>query len=159
MSFRDVFAYVARQIFFDNSGSALLSEDVESAIKEIENNANTSASPGFSFGKSGNVAANAYLQNETVPSNISGRYVYINSPVITRVFIAVQNTSTFDIAVYTHDGDEVNLTLIGTVSVVSSTGGEFTVNWPITTQKQLAMRIMNGSAKNAVGGLELQGVA
>jgi len=49
------------------------------------------------------------------------------------------------------------LTSLGVVSIISSTGGEFTVNWSVATAKQLAMRIINGSAKNAVGGLELQG--
>jgi len=157
MSFRDVFAYVAKQIFFDNAGSGLLSEDVEAAIIEVDNKVNTSASPGFGFGKGGNVSANAYLECEGVPSNISGRYVYINSAMVTRVFIAVQLASTFDVEVFSHDGDETNLTSLGSVSVVASTGGEFSVSWSVTTGKQLAMRIVNGSAKNAVGGLELQG--
>jgi len=154
---RDEFTPPAVAVPFDNDTNGFISEEVQGAIEEIANAVSTSASPGFSFGKSGNIAANAYLQNETVPSNISGRYVYITNPVITRVFISVQIASTFDVAVYTHDGNEANITLIGSVSVIASTGGEFSVSWPITSQKQLAMRIINGSAKNAVGGLELQG--
>lgn len=158
MSFiRDVFTYVARQIFYDNTTSELVAEDVQGAIDEIVDTVSTSASPGFGFGKGGNVSADSYLECEGVPSNISGRYVYINNAVVTRVFISVQNSATFDVEVFHHDGNETNITSLGTVNIVASTGDEFTVNWPVTTGKQLAMRIINGSAKNAVGGLELQG--
>ena len=69
----------------------------------------------------------------------------------------MQTASTFDVEVYHHDGNEVNITLLGSVSVIASTGGEFSVSWAVPSQKQLAMRIVNGAAKNAVGGLELQG--
>lgn len=131
--------------------------NVQEGLTNLGNTVSTSASPGFGFGKGGNVANNAYLECEGVPSNISGRYVYINNAKVTRVFISVQNASTFDIEVFHHDGNETNLTSVGSVSVVASTGGEFGVNWSIPTGKQLAMRIVNGSAKNAVGGLELQG--
>jgi hypothetical protein len=157
MAERDKFTPVATQVPYDNTDSGLIAEDTKAAIDEIVSTVATSASPGFGFGKGGNLSNGSYLECEGVPSNISGRYVYINDAVITRVFISVQNAATFDIEVFHHDGSGVNITSLGTVSIVSSTGGEFTVNWIVPTSKQLAMRILNGSAKNAVGGLELQG--
>jgi len=157
MSKRDEFTPVATQVPYDNTDSGLIAEDTKEAIDEIVQLVATSAAPGFGYGKGGNVAPNAYLECEGVPSNISGRYVYINNATVTRVFISVQNASTFDIEVLSHDGNGINLTSLGVVSIISSTGGEFTVNWSVATAKQLAMRIINGSAKNAVGGLELQG--
>ena len=147
----------SEHIPFDADTTSLVSTETGPAIRELSETVNTSASPGFGFGKGGNVNSGAYLYCEGVPSNVSGRYVYINSATVTRVFISVQNASTFDIEVFHHDGNEVNLTSLGTVSVVSSTGGEFSVSWSVPSQKQIAMRIVNGSAKNAVGGLELQG--
>ena len=157
MAERDKFTPVATQVPYDNTDSGLIAEDTKAAIDEIVQSVATSASPGFGFGKGGNVTAGSYLECEGVPSNISGRYVYINDAIITRVFISVQNAATFDIEVFSHDGNEINLTSLGTVSIISSTGGEFTVNWSVPTAKQIAMKIVNGSAKNAVGGLELQG--
>ena len=157
MAERDKFTPVAEQVPYDNTDSGLIAEDTKSAIDEIVQSVATSASPGFGFGKGGNLSNGAYLECEGVPSNISGRYVYINDAIVTRVFISVQIASTFDIEVFHHDGNELNITSLGTVSLVASTGGEFTVNWSVPTSKQLAMRIINGSAKNAVGGLELQG--
>jgi len=148
---------VAESVPFDNDTNGFIAEDTQGAIEELAETVSTSASPGFSFGKGGNVNSGAYLENEGVPSNISGRYIYIDNAVVTRVFIAVQNAATFDVAVYYHDGNEANLTLLGTINIVASTGGESSVNWVVPSQKQLAMRIVNGSAKNAVGGLELQG--
>jgi len=148
---------IAEEIPFDNTITGeLVAEDTQAAIDELTNKINTSASPGFSFGKSGNVAANSYLNNETVPSNIAGRFVYISSAVITRVFVSTQNIDTFDLNIYSHEGDEINLTLLGSVSVVAARGGEFTVNLAVATSKQLAIRVVNGSAKNVVAGLELE---
>lgn len=154
---RDEFQQVARTVPFDNEMNDFMSEDVQSAIEELNNKVNTSASPGFGFGRSGNITSNTYLLCEGVPSNTSGRYVYINNAMITRVFVSVQLAATFTLAVYSHDGDELNLTLLGTVSVVNSTGGEFSVSWAVATSKQLAMIISTGSARNMVAGLELQG--
>jgi len=148
---------VAESIPFDNDSNGFTSDEVQGAIEELDNLVNTSASPGFGYGKSGNVASNAYLLCEGVPSNISGRYVYINNAIVTRIFISVQNSATFDIEAFSHDGNGLNLTSLGIVSIVASTGGETSVNWPVATGKQIAVRIINGSCKNAVGGLELQG--
>lgn len=148
---------VAEEIPFDPDNGDLISEDVQSAIDELAENVATSASPGFSFGRSGNVSNNTWLNCEGVPSNRAGRYVYINNAEVTRVFVSNEDINTFDVRVYTHDGDQINLTTLGTVSVVSSRGGEFTVSYPVPTGKQLALRVVNGSAKNAVAGLELKG--
>lgn len=157
LEFHEELALEAQNVVFDPTTSDLLSTDTQSAIDELSNAVATSASPGFGFGKGGNISNGAYLECEGVPSNISGRYVYINNAIVTRVFISVQNVSTFDIEVFYHDGNEVNITSLGIVSLVASTGGEFGVSWSVPTAKQLSMRIVNGSAKNAVGGLELQG--
>jgi len=147
----------AIDIFYDNTASGLVAEDVQAAIDEVSNDVNTSASPGFSFGRASNVNAGTWLQNETVPSNKSGRYVYINNAVVERVFVSSENVDTFDIQVYYHDGDEVNLTLLGTVSVISARGGEFTVSWAVPSDKQLAIKLSSGAARNVVAGLELSG--
>jgi len=157
MSFRDIFTYVAKQIYFDKGTSGMVSENVEDAIKENRNTLQTSASPGYSFGRASNANNNTWLQVETVPSNKAGRYVYINSATITEVFVSVETVSTFDVSIYEHEGDEVNLTFIGTVSIAATRGGAFPVNWAITTGRQLAMRITSGSTRNIVAGLELSG--
>lgn len=150
----------ADNITYDPTISGLTATDVKQGIDEIATTVSTSASPGFGFGKGGNVTSGSYLNCEGVPSNISGRYVYITNAVITRVFISVQLAATFDVEVYSHDGNGSNLTLLGSISVgnpTPSTGGELVVNFPVASQKQLAFRINNGSCKNAVAGLELQG--
>lgn len=157
LEYQEEYPLDAEGLYFDPSNTDLVATDLQAAVEEINETVSTSASPGFGFGKGGNVANGAYLECEGVPSNISGRYVYINNAVVTRVFISVQNSGTFDIEVFHHDGNGVNNTSLGTVSLVASTGGEFSVNWSVPTSKQLSMRIINGSAKNAVGGLELQG--
>lgn len=147
---------VARAVPFDNSSNGFSSTDTQSAIEEI----GSSASPGFSFGRSGNATAGTYLQNETVPSNVSGRWVFINNPVVKKVFVTNENITTFKIEVLYHDGNESGLTSLGTVTVTSAKGGYFDVNWSVPINKQLAIRIATdspNSAKNVVCGLQLSG--
>ena len=149
---------VAGSVPFDNETNGFTSEDVQAAIEEVNNTLAVSASPGFSFGRSGNVPANTWLNNETVPSNKAGRFVYITGATVTRVFVSSENIDTYDVQVYWHEGDEINLTLIGTVNIVAARGGAFTVNFPVPDNKQLALKVVNGSAKNIIAGLQLQGV-
>jgi hypothetical protein len=119
MSLRDIFTYVAKQIFFDNSGSSLISEDVEAAIKENNNLVQTSASPGFGFGRGSNVSANTWLyRTGSVPSNKTGVAMGITNPIVIKVDVGNENLNTFDISIYEHDGDEINLTLLGTVGQI-----------------------------------------
>lgn len=162
MSRRDDFRDIARSVPFDNSANGFTATDVQAAIEELKNNAAVSASPGFSFGRSGVTTSGTYLQNETVPSNISGRWVYIQSGAVTHVFVSNELTTTYTIEILYHDGNEVNLTSLGTVTVTSAKGEDFAVNWPVPHNKQIAVRVAVGSAnspKNIVCGLQLSGVS
>lgn len=147
----------ADAVCYDNTTSGLTATDAQAAIDEIANTVSTSASPGFSFGRASNVNTGTWLQCETVPSNKAGRFVYISNAVVEKIFISSETVSTFDVSVYHHDGDEINLTLISTSSVVSARGGVFTVGVSVPQNKQLALRVTSGSARNMVCGLELSG--
>lgn len=160
MSRRDQFSQVAGSTPFDNSTNGMTSTDTQAAIEEVNNRINTSASPGFSFGRSGNTTAGTYLQNETVPSNVAGRWVYITNGSVKRVFVSNELVTTYKIEALYHDGNEVGLTSLGTVTVTASKGGAFSVNWAVPANKQIAIRIATDSpnaAKNVVCGLELSG--
>ena len=115
------------------------------------------ASPGFTFGKSGNVPSNTWLLNDTVPSNKSGRAIYLYNPSLEAVYIRVEIAATFDIEIYEHDG--TTYTLKHTINVVASRALDTILTSPVTlTQgKELAVKITNGSAKNPVVGCQLRG--
>jgi hypothetical protein len=157
LEFDEELALEAQNVVFDPAPTDLIATDVDGALKEISETVASSASPGFSFGRSGNLSSNTWLRNEGVSSNRAGRYVYINDAEITRVFVSNEDINTFSIGVYSHDGDQINLTLLTTVNIIASRGDEFIVSIPVTTGKQLALRITGGSAKNVVAGLELKG--
>ena len=48
---------------------------------------------------------------------------------------------TYDVEIYEHEGNQVNLTLLGTVTVTAATSDSFTVNFPATQGRQLAVRL------------------
>jgi hypothetical protein len=143
---------------FDPTGSTLTSLNVEDAIKELANTVGVSASPGFNFGRSGNLPANTWLNvTGSVPSNRAGITVALNSPEITQVFVANEDVGTFDVEIYEHEGNEVNLTLLGTVNIVSARSASFSTSIVVTSGRQLAIKISSGAAKNCNVGLQLKG--
>lgn len=148
---------VASSTPFDNTSSTLTSDNVQGAIDELDNKVATSTSPGFSFGRASNVSSGTWLQCEGVPSNKAGRYVYITDPVIKKIFISSETISTYNIDVYEHEGDSINLTLLASSTVTAARGGVFTLNVSTTSGRQLAILLSSGSARNVVAGLELSG--
>jgi len=158
MSVRDKFGTDADAVSFDPEATGLTSETSGEAIRELSATVGVSASPGFNFGRSGNSSTNTWLTvTGSVPSNKAGITVALQNPEITQVFIANETISTFDISVYEHEGDEVNLTLLDTVSVVAARSASFAVSVAVTQGRQLATRVTSGSAKNVNVGLQLKG--
>lgn len=155
---RDKFEQVASETPFDNEGTPFSSDNVQDALEEV----GVSASPGFGFGRSGNVSRNTWLQRAGgVPSNRTGVTVGINNPVLSRIDIGNEDVDTFDVSIYQHDGDGINLVLLTTVSVVSARTASFTSDdfglVSATQGKQIAVRITSGSAKNIGVDLTLKG--
>ncbi|MCP3684543.1 MAG: hypothetical protein GY861_17900 [bacterium] len=114
-----------------------------------------SASPGFTWGRSGNVASGTWLLNDTVPSNKAGRLNFLIDAEVISIFVSSETVSTFDVSVYEHSGGVPSL--VGTVSVVAQRGGDFTVSLPLTTGQEIAVQISSGSAKNPQVGLIING--
>jgi len=146
---------VARSTPYDNATSELKSSDVQGAIDELSTLSSSTASPGYGFGRSGITYFGSYLLNESVPSNVTGRSVYLASAQITDISIGNEDVSTFSILIEEHDG--VTFTTLITVNVVAARTAAFSVGVPVTTGKMLAVKIQTGSAKNPVVILQLRG--
>jgi hypothetical protein len=162
MSRRDEFIQVAKTVPYDDTIQTPLSgtEDVQAMLDYLKNKVSTSASPGFTWGRSGNVNANTWFLNDSVPSNTSGRICFLLNSSIEKVFIANEAaTAGIQIEVYTHDGNSINLTLIGTVTTAAQRSNTFTVSYPVAFNKQIAIKLKNGSpaGKNMVIGCLIKG--
>ena len=145
---------IADNVYFDNSGSGITADTVADALKEV----GAGASPGFSFSRSGSIYGSSWLNRSGgVGSNRAGISVFIDNPVVTLVACTTENLNTYEVTVYEHDGDEINLTALGTVSVSNERTKLFEVNWPTHKGKQLAVKISSGSAKNLGVDLQLKG--
>ena len=145
---------VAASTPFDNTGTDFLSDNVQDALEEI----GVSSSPSFSFGRSGNLNAGTWLQCETVPSNITGRYIPLNLPRLSDIYVSNEKVTTYSIEVYEHDGDNTNLTLKHTTTVTSARGtSETGLAVSMTQGKQVAVKVSSGSPKNIVCGLIIKG--
>jgi hypothetical protein len=134
---------------FDPSGTDLTETTIGGAIKETITIVGASASPGFSFGRSGSLSQNTWLRRVgDVPSNRAGVTLDIGNPVVTRVSCANRNVETYDVEIYEHEGNSANLTLLGTVTVTNATSDSFSVNFPATQGRQLAVRLGSTATGN-----------
>lgn len=148
----------AEQEDFDPQATGLVSTKTGPAIRELSTNVSQSASPGFSWGKSGNLSTNTWLLNDSVPCNKAGRTITFNNAKIVRIFSASEDLDTYTLTIYEHEGNEVNLTSLTTLVVSASrTGDSGTISINVTTDMQLAVRVTSGSVKNLVVGMILEG--
>lgn len=132
----------ASNVTFDNSTNGFSADNVQDAIQE----SGASASPGFSFGRSGSVSGNTWLRRPgNVPSNRAGVTIPINNPVISEVSCSNRNIDTYTLEIWEHEGNLTNDILLGTVDVVAARGGTFAVNFPTSKGKQIAVRLQGGS--------------
>jgi hypothetical protein len=159
---RDQYSQVAESVPFDNATNGFASTDTQAAIEEVKNSIATSASPGFSYGRTGVCNGGTYMQCETVPSNISGRWVYLADAEITYVYATNETTTTWSLTVSYHDGNGVGETVLGTVTVTAAKGAAIPVSWLVPINKQIAIKVADATAnspKNVVVGLQLRGTA
>ena len=140
---------------FDNSTNGFVSEDVQAAIEEVSDAVTVSASPGFTWGKSGNVS-NSYLLNDSVPSNTAGRLVPVTTGVVTTVFVAAQTASTSTIEVRRRVG------AVFTTIAICAMAGVRKITCTIGTPPAVVLNdeltvYVNGAAKNPVVGIIIKG--
>lgn len=126
-----------------------------SATDTIDFSVAASASPGFSWGRSGAIPANTYLLNDTVPSNITGRVVPLTTGTIRRAVIACGTASTFDVKVQKRSG--VSFVDLFTVSVSAARTSVSTQSQSVTSGDELAVLVSSGSTDNLVVSLIMVG--
>lgn len=125
---------------------------------QVPESAGTGASPGFSFGRSGNVSSGTYLDNESVPSNRTGRPVDLNNARIVQVSISNENSNTFTIELEEHDG--VTFTSLGTFTISATRSNKFAdLNISLTAGKEMSAKISSGAAKNPIVTVYVKGDA
>ena len=134
-------------------------DNVQGELDYLKNFAQVSASPGFSWGGSGNQTPGTYLLNDTVPSNTTGRIVPLSGGFITDIFLAVQDATTCTIDIQKKVAG-VFTTLVS-VTITADRSGQFSVNVPVSLGMELACRVSPTSAnsmKNPVCGVIIKGV-
>ena len=148
----------AEQEDFDPQTSGLTSTKTGPAIRELAADISQTASPPYSWGRAGNLSTNTWLRNEGVSSNRAGRAVALLNATITRIFVATEDLDTYTITIYEHEGDQINLTALTTLSAVASrTADSGTISVSATTGRQLAIRITSGSARNMIATMIVEG--
>lgn len=134
--------------------------NVQEWIEYLLQTAGDTVKPGATWGRSGNCPPDTWLLNETVTSNKTGRVVFLYNAVIKRIFVGNKDATVRDISVYSHDGDEINLTLIMTVTTAAARSEDFSVSYPVARGKHLAVRIgslSSNAAKEPLVGILMDG--
>jgi len=141
---------------FGGAPSVITSSDTQSAIEEVLNIAGASASPGFAFTRSGTSGSGTWLQNGSVPSNITGITFPFYQGKLTEMTFSNENLATCTVGIYEHDKVTYTLLYTMTVSAAYSKVDSVTgVN--VTRGKEIAVKVVTGSCKNASVQLILKG--
>lgn len=154
-------------IAFENSDNTLIYGDsgkmtfkdievtTDITLKQILDRITNSASPGFTWGRSGNVSSGAWLQNDRVPSNLAGRKVDFSTPSLKKILVSNEKNNTFTVGIYEHDG--TTYTQLATLALSSERTKSASYSISVTNGKELAVKIESGSCKNVVVGVVLSG--
>ena len=146
----------ARQVPFDNTTNGFVANEVQSAIEEINDQLNNQASPGFTWGDSGNIN-NSYLLNDNVFSNKAGRIIPVDGSIVT-ISIAAENTSTATIWIRRRTDPGPVFTTIATLAYGGARKATASIVSPpaVTTGDELVAYV-DGQAKNPVVSVVIQG--
>lgn len=124
--------------------------------KAIDSSISRSASPGFTWGKSGNIGPGTYMDNDTVPSNLAGRMVPIVSGYLSEVFVSNEDNNTFTIVAQKRTGS--TFTDLATISLTNQRTKVQSVSGALVLYgDEIAVKIGTGSAKNPVVGIVILG--
>jgi len=152
------FIFTGKNTFFDKTiipALGFVSNNLEDVIYELATKASVSASPGFTWGRSGNVTS-GWLQNETVPSDITGRNFPLYNGELMQLSVANEGVNTFTLELYEHDG--TTYTLKATMALVAQRSKVQTFSGvTIAHDKEIGIKFASGSGKNIVVQAILKG--
>jgi hypothetical protein len=118
-----------------------------------------SAAPGWTWGFHGTAVANRWLYNDEVPSSATGRVLQFSRPILRKVLVnCVSSSGTCELSLRTHDGNVVNDAEILRVVLNGVTEKVQNVNIPLTSGKQLAVKVVQGECQHPVVGIFLDGL-
>ena len=152
---------VASSVPVDDTNLTDPADNVQEALENVSGGVAVSASPGYSYGRSGNVSKGAFLYRPgSVPSNITGIPIGIVDPYISNVSIGNQRAKVIKIDIWEHDGNGRNLSFIGSVTTDGTRTYSATVNFTLITGKQIAISVASdspNSGKNVGVDLQIKG--
>jgi hypothetical protein len=156
LDFNEEYDLEADGIPFAPGVSGLVSTEIGPALREAATATAVSASPGFTWGRSGNISQGSYLQNDTVPSNVSGRIVPVSDGFIKTIFISQELPEAITVTVQRRVGGSL-VDLVSASTLATERVKIVTVDAAVSLGDELAVYISAGSPKNAVVGLVIKG--
>ena len=129
--------------------------------ERVQQIAAVTASPGFTWGKSGNVSSGTFLLNDTVPSNKAGRLVPLKNGFITKVFFAAELDATCTLQILKRVAPGSTILSFTELTTVTLSAQRVIVETKsgvaVDEEDELATRISSGSCKNPTVGVIIQG--
>jgi len=144
----------------NNPDCFITEETVQEAIEQLCIGVQTTATPGFTFGRSGSLPTNTWLLADTVPSNNAGRLIFLYNAAILAIYAVNEINAAFSLGTYQHDGLGSTYTLKHTLTFLASEKTKFDIlatPVPVTTGLRMGMKITNNNGKNVAAGLIIRG--
>ena len=138
----------------------LTCDDIAIIEELIRQRAGTSASPGFTWGRSGNSPDGTYLLHQGVPCNISAIPMALRKGVVTTLYFEQEDPLGFDFHLFSKPAP---FTTIFQHTFAAATFGVYII--PVDQRpyvdnlNRLGVQILNGTAKNIIAGILAIGTA
>lgn len=115
----------------------------------------TSASPGFQYGRAGDVTAGTYLQViANVPSSTAGNIVPFEG-TITRAFFTAENAATCTLKIQRRDVGPVFVDL-ATLTLAGSRRGDFALSVAVAEGAEIVVLLDTGTCRNVQVGVIIE---
>ena len=116
----------------------------------------TSASPGFQYGRAGDVTAGTYLQViANVPSSVSGLIVPFIG-VITRAFVTAENATTCGLKIQLRTDPGPVYTDLASLTLTAARKNDITLAVSVNNGDELVILLDTGTVRNVQVGLIIE---
>lgn len=122
----------------------------------------TPSSPNFSFSLPGAAAPGSWLNSEGLDSSVCGVPILFSGGKVAEAVVMTSSEAAYDVGVYQHDGQGINLALLGQFSVTN--GGEkifplsLSINYD-SPNVQLGIKVISGTPSDLRVSLIVRGNA
>lgn len=149
----------AQDVFLDTTNLPFEGDDVQEGFENLSFLTAVTSAPPLAWDRNGVVNQGTYLLNGSIPSNVTGRRVFLYNAELVYIYVSNSLSTTYTIDLILHN--KVTYNTIASLTTTADYGTElYYTGFPLTRGWELATRVSPTSANkpsNVVVGVLMKG--